>query len=185
MDQASGSASNPRTARHLARIVLVAFLLAFMSARVIVFLIMDRRLPDLYLRLGGTHVHHLNLGIFLLAGIGALLLFRPPAGRAGDIAAAVYGVGLALTFDEFGMWFHLGGPYWQRASFDAVVIVTAGLALVAFSPPLRSLRKKHIWIGATVVVALIVFAWLLAGSLRSAEQRLAPVFRELESDAPR
>jgi hypothetical protein len=28
---------------------------------------------------------------------------------------------MALTFDEFGMWLHLGGSYWQRASFDAVV----------------------------------------------------------------
>jgi len=39
------------------------------------------------------------------------------------LAALVYGVGLALTFDEFGMWVHLGGPYWQRASFDAVVLI--------------------------------------------------------------
>ena len=35
----------------------------------------------------------------------------------------MYGVGLALTFDEFGLWFHLGGSYWQRASFDAVVVI--------------------------------------------------------------
>ena len=184
MNQASGSASGPRTPQHLARIALVAFMLAFMAARALVFLIMDRRLPDLYFHLGGTHVHHLNYGIFLLAGVGAFLLFRPPARRATDVAAGVYGVGMALTFDEFGMWFHLGGPYWQRASFDAVVIVAAGFALVAFLPPLPSFRRIHVWVGVTVVLALIVFAWLLADSLRIAERHLAPAFQKLESDAP-
>jgi hypothetical protein len=46
-----------------------------MAARVVVFLIMSRRIPDLYLHLGGNHVHHLNYGIFLLSGIDAYLLF--------------------------------------------------------------------------------------------------------------
>jgi cytochrome bd-type quinol oxidase subunit 2 len=89
---------------HLARVVLIAFLLTFIAARVVVFLIMSRRIPDLYLRLGGTHVHHLNHGIFLLAAVGAYLLFFRPEGRRQSIAALVYGIGLALTFDEFGMW---------------------------------------------------------------------------------
>jgi hypothetical protein len=32
---------------------------------------------------------------------------------------------MALTFDEFGMWLHLGGSYWQRASIDASIVVAA------------------------------------------------------------
>jgi hypothetical protein len=44
--------------RRLARPVLVAFLFTFMAARVLVFLIVARRIPDVYLSLGGTHVHH-------------------------------------------------------------------------------------------------------------------------------
>ena len=74
-------------ARHLSRRVFLAFLLTFITARVLVFLIMARRLPDLFLHVGGTHVHHLSYGIFLLAGVGALLLLVPLAPPALGIVA--------------------------------------------------------------------------------------------------
>ena len=64
-------ASELPTTRQLARRVLFAFLVTFMVSRVAVFLIMARKVPDFYLHLGGTHVHHLNYGIFLLAAVGA------------------------------------------------------------------------------------------------------------------
>jgi hypothetical protein len=67
--------------RHLARVSVFAFLLVFAAARVSVLLIMSRRIPDLYLYVGGTCVHHLNHGIFLLSGGGAYLLLGRPAGR--------------------------------------------------------------------------------------------------------
>src|SRR5690349_496747 len=85
--------------RHLARIVLCAFLLTFIVSRIVVLLIMSRVLPDLYLHLGGTHVHHLNYGILLLVGVGAWMLFAPPpGGRPLAWCAIAYGIGLALTF---------------------------------------------------------------------------------------
>ncbi|PYL02510.1 MAG: hypothetical protein DME32_06270 [Verrucomicrobia bacterium] len=59
----------------MARLVFVAFLLIFIASRALVILIMIRRLPDLFLHLGGTHVHHLNYGIFLLSTVAAVLLF--------------------------------------------------------------------------------------------------------------
>ena len=62
------------SARHRVRLVLFAFILTFMCSRIVTFLIMARRIPDLYLHLGGTHVHHLNYGIFLLSGVGAYLI---------------------------------------------------------------------------------------------------------------
>lgn len=65
----------------VARIILVAFVMTFMAARVLVFLIVSRRIPDLFLHVGGTHIHHLNYGIFLLSGIGAYLLLMRPQGR--------------------------------------------------------------------------------------------------------
>jgi hypothetical protein len=76
---------------HLARLVLVAFLLTFMCARMIVFLIMSRSIPDLYLHVKGTHVHHLNNGIFLLIAIGGYLVFGRRIGRALRITAFLYG----------------------------------------------------------------------------------------------
>jgi len=46
----------------------------------------------------------------------------------------IYGIGLGLTFDEFGMWLHLNGDYWQRASFDAVIVLAAALGSRALPP---------------------------------------------------
>ena len=63
--------------RHLARLTFVAFLLTFIASRTLVILIMARKLPDLFLHLGGTHVHHLNYGIFLLSAVAGVLLFAP------------------------------------------------------------------------------------------------------------
>ncbi len=138
--------------RRLARRVLVPFLFTFMAARVLVFLIVARRIPDIYLSVGGTHVHHLNYGIFLLSAVGAYLLFGSPAGRGRGWSAVAYGVGLALTFDEFGLWLHLGGSYWQRASFDAVVVIAGLLGLTAVAPAIWQFRPRH-WITGAALLA--------------------------------
>lgn len=170
--------------RRLGRIVFFVFLVTFVLARIVVFLIMAHRIPDLYLHLGGSHVHHLNYGIFLLSGIGAYLLFRRPTGEALSGAAIVYGVGLALTFDEFGMWLHLGGSYWQRASFDGVTVVAALLGLVAFAPAMQRLRPAHWSAVAVAVVLTVVFGVLLKDSLRFAEDEAGPRLRQLERAQP-
>ena len=57
----AGSVGSRRpTAHELARRALFAFLLTFILARALVFLIMAHRIPNLYLFLRDTHVHHLN-----------------------------------------------------------------------------------------------------------------------------
>jgi hypothetical protein len=66
MEENKASCASRAAGHDLGRIVLFSFLLTFILARVVVFLIMSHRLPDLYLHLGGTHIHHLNYGIFLL-----------------------------------------------------------------------------------------------------------------------
>src|SRR5580692_673275 len=111
-----------RLTHHLARTVLAAFIFTFAASRIMVLLIMSHRAPDLFLHVGHTHVHHLNYGIFILSLVGCYLIFARPMGKALMYAAIIYGVGLGLTFDEFGMWIHLGGGYWQHMSFDAVVV---------------------------------------------------------------
>ncbi len=145
----------------LARRALFAFLLTFVASRVVVFLIMARRIPNFYFFLRGTHVHHLNYGIFLLAGVGAYLLFRLPQGKALRVAALVYGVAMALTFDEFGMWLHLGGSYWQRASIDAIIVVAALLGLFAFATDLRKFESRHIKASIAILIAVVVFGVVL------------------------
>jgi len=141
--------------RHMARLVLVAFLATFTLFRIMIFLITDHKLPDMLVYIGGTHVHHLNLGIFLLSFVGAYLLFSWPKKQRPKWVAVLYGIGLALTFDEFGMWLHLGGGYWQRASFDAVTVVIGFLMLMAFGPSVKEIRGKH---ALTIVILLLLGA---------------------------
>src|SRR5438270_3542251 len=98
---------------------LFSFILTFVLSRVFVFLIMARAIPNFYFFVSGTHVHHLNYGIFLLAGVCGDSVFRRPVGRPAEIIALLYAVAMGRTFDEFGMWVNLGGSYWQRASVAA------------------------------------------------------------------
>jgi len=154
---ADSDTHSPAGAPRLARRALFAFILVFVASRTVVLLIMARRIPNMYFFLRGTHVHHLNYGIFLLAGVGAYLLLRRPAGKALDGAALIYGIALALTFDEFGMWLHLGGSYWQRASIDAVVVIAAVLGLIAFATDLRRFEGRHIRASIAVLIALAIF----------------------------
>jgi len=167
-----------------ARLILCVFLLTFIAARVLVCLIMSRSVPDLYLYVGGTHVHHLNYGIFLLSVVGAVLILLRPRGRALRACAAVYAVGLALTFDEFGMWLHLGGPYWQRASFDAIVVIVAALALIGVAPPIARFAPRHWITSATIALGLALFAVTLKQSLAHAEQRLRVRLEIIEGQSP-
>jgi hypothetical protein len=141
----------------LARRTLFAFILTFTASRILVLLIMARRIPNMYFFLRGTHVHHLNYGIFLLVAVGAYLLFAGPVGRKLNAAALAYGIALALTFDEFGMWLHLGGSYWQRASIDAIVIVAALLGLIAFASNIRRFQSRHLRASIALVIALVAF----------------------------
>src|SRR6202049_303321 len=144
------------TADQLARRALLGFLMTFILARTVVLLIMARRIPNLYLFLRDTHVHHLNYGIFLLAAVGAYLLFAAPTGNSARRAAFAYGIAMALTFDEFGMWLHLGGSYWQRASIDAIVVVAAVLALFAYARSIKTFEARHLRAFAALALALVL-----------------------------
>ena len=162
----------PANTRPLARLVLLSLLVTFILLRLINILVMLNRMPDLYLHVRDTHVHHLNYGIVLLAGVGAYLLFKP-ASTVPPPAAVIYGIGLGLTFDEFGMWLHLNGEYWQRASFDAVIVLVVALGLAGFAPPIRRWRPRE------VVATVLLFFLLLVGSIRLAA-RVQPSIQRLE-----
>jgi len=169
---------------HLAQLALVSFLVTFLGARLVVYLIMSRRLPDMFLHVGGTHVHHLNYGIFLLSLTGAFLIFVRPAGMAFKIAAVLYSIGLGLTFDEFGMWLNLGGGYWQRASLDATITIAAFLTLVACAPALRHWKSHH-YVFAALVLTLIAFFFVMLGfAVAHAHSRFGQNLELLEMYGP-
>lgn len=163
----------PSNARPLARLVLLSLMLTFITARLVSILMMLPHVPDIYLHVHETHIHHLNYGIFLLAGVGAFLLFSP--GPPTPAAAVIYGIGLGLTFDEFGMWLHLNGDYWQRASFDAVIVLAAALGLAGFAPPPARWRPRQFAMALLLVL-------LLVGSFRLAS-RAGPRLQRWEQRA--
>lgn len=94
--------SNP--SRQVPFWILAGFLPTFLISRLIV----DTS-PGLFLEVHGTHVHHLTYGIIVLAITGFVSLVWPTVPR--PVLAAIYGIGLALAFDEFGMWLHLTDNY--------------------------------------------------------------------------
>lgn len=145
----------------LARRALFGFIITFIAARIVVLLIMSNRMPNLYFFMRGTHVHHLNYGIFLLAGVAAYMLFSARCDTDLKRAALGYGIAMALTFDEFGMWLHLGGSYWQRASVDAVIIVAAVLALIGFATAARNFESRHLKGSIALLIALVAFSIVL------------------------
>src|SRR5881275_2176619 len=171
--------------RHLARLAFLAFLLTFVASRTLVILIMTRRMPNLFLHAGGTHVHHLNYGIFLLSLSGAVLLFAPFPREKRGLWALLYGLAMGLTFDEFGMWLNLGGSYWQRASFDGVIVVLSVFALIAFFPRWERLRSHHYGTAALLLVAVASFYFLLLKSYHHVNEKYAPVLMEIEESGPR
>ena len=81
---------------------------------------------------GGTHVHHMVIGVVLMATIGILLIALAPVELLAQILALLFGVGVALTLDEFALILHLQDVYWReegRLSVDAVIIVVTAASL--------------------------------------------------------
>jgi lysyl-tRNA synthetase class 2 len=81
---------------------------------------------------GGTHVHHMVIGVVLMVTVGILLIATDPTGIVEQTLALLFGVGVALTLDEFALILNLQDVYWRkegRLSVDAVIIVVAVAAL--------------------------------------------------------
>ena len=168
------------TAHRLARISLFGFIMTFLAARALVFLIMSHEIPNMYFFLRGTHVHHLNYGIFVLSAVAGYSVLRRPTGRSAEITALLYGFAMALTFDEFGMWLHLGGSYWQRVSVDAVIVVAAVLALVAFARKIKRFESHHLWSFIALTLVLAVFGIVLYTAGCKLGDVMGPKLQELE-----
>jgi hypothetical protein len=119
--------------------MLAAFLATFVVTRVVTRLIRAGRGPFRDTTVGGVHVHHQVYGIFLLLGVGAAELVYRPGSPWFEVLAVLFGVGAALTLDEFALWLRLDDVYRGpegRRSVDAVLIavVIGALLLVGFSP---------------------------------------------------
>jgi len=130
----------------------LGFFVTFGLARLVTYGGRADWLPLIQVWYGDTHVHHLVWGILLLLAVGyGWILMAGTDGRgtshtAGQWFSLIYGVGAALTLDEFALWLNLKDVYWGeegRASIDAVTLF-GGLISVGLwgGPFLRAVGRQ-------------------------------------------
>lgn len=124
----------------------VSFFITFLAVRLLVASITHHIGPFGYVQIGGRHIHHLVWGILLLLICGYAELAE--VGRSDSaksvllsrLLALSYGIGAALTLDEFALWLNLDAmAYWSRQgreSIDAVALFGSLLAIGTWGAPL-------------------------------------------------
>lgn len=132
----------------------VSFFLTFAGVRAVVYAVLHNIPPFHFIDHAGRHIHHLVFGILILLAVGFGWLADLGTGEddssllASRLMSILYGVGAALTLDEFALWLNLKDVYWSpegRSSIDAIVLFGALLAAAAWGYPLlqsASQKKK-------------------------------------------
>ena len=137
-------------------IASVSFLITFVGVRILVHRIVNHEGHFQWVVVRGMHIHHLVWGILilLLVGYGWLVdlgrSHSPLSIFFSRLMSVSYGVGAALTLDEFSLWLNLEpDAYWSREgrlSIDAVILFGALLAVGAWGAPffqgLQELGRK-------------------------------------------
>lgn len=123
-------------------LVLVSFLTTFGIVRTITHL---QRLGLIPNQSGALHIHHLVPGIFLLLISGYIEISFWVNKRLRLIMAVFFGIGAALTIDEFALWLFLRDVYWSNQGRDSIdlVILTVTIFSLVF---LFSEIHDHNWI---------------------------------------
>src|SRR5271154_6493407 len=131
----------------------VTFFLTFLAVRLVAYQAARGGGPFNWVMMGGKHIHHLVWGILILlfVGYGWLLdlgrAHSPMSILLSRIMSIAYGVGAALTLDEFALWLNLDPDvYWVRTggrlSIDAVILFGSLLMIGAWGAPFfQSLQR--------------------------------------------
>jgi len=147
--------------------LLLAFLLTFIAVRS-------------YTRLGrihgwrsgavsGVHLHHLVPGVVASLAAGTAIIAFQPGSDSLLLLSSLFGVGAALTLDEFALILHLDDVYWTnegRSSIEATLMgFSFGLLCLLATAPLGSDPGRDVphWVlGAvtSVNIALALVAFL-------------------------
>ena len=129
-----------------------SFLITFAGVRLIVSLVIHNHGPFEWVMVRGHHIHHLVWGIMilLLVGYGWLLdlgrSHSPLSIFFSRLMSVSFGVGAALTLDEFALWLNLDpNDYWSREgriSIDAIILFGGILGVGAWGAPFfRGLKR--------------------------------------------
>jgi hypothetical protein len=123
-------------------------------------------------RIAGNHVHHQVFGILIIIGTGIFLVSEVPRGTALHVAAAVFGVGVGLTVDEFALWLHLEDVYWThqgRKSVDAIFcVLVITVTLIGGADFVTGRAGTAAWWSSVAVIAvnlLLCLVCLLKGKV--------------------
>jgi hypothetical protein len=108
---------------------------------------------------GGMHIHHLVFGILAMMVAGFLSFAIQPGDPWIEILAAIFGIGMGLTLDEFALWLYLEDVYWTeegRSSVDAVILaaIIGGGLVVGFVPLDAGSGGSTLAIVTTVLITL-------------------------------
>ena len=118
--------------------MLLAMIVTFVVVRVITRKIREGKWGLHNIAPGGLHIHHVVFGVvaMLLAGIVGIAFRLSEPGL--DVVAVVFGIGAALTVDEFALLLHLEDVYWSREGRENIeaVILFGGLVGRAVGRPL-------------------------------------------------
>ncbi len=101
-------------------IIFSSFLMAYIITRLFVYFF-----PWIFLEINGVHIHHFAYGIIIITFVGLYEFIVRPAGRAFTYTLILFGIGMALAYDEFGMWIRLRDYDVSRYGYDAVIIISA------------------------------------------------------------
>jgi hypothetical protein len=129
----------------------IAFFVTFGIVRAITYLIRAGVGPFHNVTAGGLHIHHLVWGILLLLLVGYIWLREIGVGSSwvASATAIAFGVGAALTLDEFALWLNLSDVYWQslgrRESIDAILIFGSLLGISLAGGPFLKAVARHLW----------------------------------------
>ena len=91
----------------------VSFFVTFLGVRLLVYAIVHHVGPFGWVMVGGHHIHHLVWGILLLLMVGYMELAEfgtgssPSSIFASRLISICFGIGAALTLDEFALWLNL------------------------------------------------------------------------------
>lgn len=135
-------------------IASISFLITFIGVRLLVSLVMHDTGPFEWVVVRGRHIHHLVWGILILLAVGYGWLLdlgrshSPTSILMSRLMSVSYGVGAALTLDEFALWLNLEpDAYWSssgRISIDAIILFGSILAAGAWGAPFFAALQK-IW----------------------------------------
>ncbi|MGW4822746.1 hypothetical protein ACWEP4_28070 [Streptomyces sp. NPDC004227] len=132
-------------------ITWISFGVTFGTVRVITHGIRGGWLPWGNISAGGEHLHHYNIGIATLAGVGLIAVRGDEHAVGHPAVAAAYGCGTALICDEFALLLDLKDVYWAKqgrisvdVSLGVLSVLGAYLTAKPFWHEIGRVTRHHI-----------------------------------------